>query len=638
MPLPASPPPRRTMKRLGEELKRFSSETLRQYSPDELNELTEIAERRFTGVRDRLWANVIPPLLRQTLTYRRGYLRPDIVAGLAVAAITVPQCVAFALLIGIPVSGVLTAAVVGTVLCSLFCSSRHLVFGPTNTISIILAGALVTLPGPLTALEKVLLIGFVMGVLQLGAGLADFGKLTQFVSRSVIIGYTTGAGLLIAIGQLGNLFGIARSADVSLPATVRHLAVSVVTFEFNSATAITGLGSLLAILWLRRWRPHWPDGLPVLIAAGVASYAFDLGNHGVKLVHDLGSLSTGVPWFSGFPLNAEGLALLPAIMSVALAAALLGMLEAVTIAKTLAAKSGKRIDPNQELIGMGLGNLLGAGFGAMPGSASFLRSSTALQSGGRTQWAVIASSIFVLLLVIALSPLLGFLPIAAIAAYLIVIAARLIQPADILVTRRATPSDAFVFWATLAAALFLQLDTAIYTGIGLSLVLFLKKASAPSLVEHAFTAEGQLARISAPSARNDPQVSIIHVEGDLFFGASDLFQDAIRKLAEDPQILVFILRLRNARHLDATTVFALSQLHDYLQRQQRHLLISGVEPEIAAVMERSKLVEKLGVENIFPSEENPTLATKKALVRAQQLIGRKASLRIFYPQPANSGD
>ena len=236
--------------------------------------------------------------------------------------------------------------------------------------------------------------------------------------------------------------------------------------------------------------------------------------------------------------------------------------------------------------------------------------------------------------ILAISPLLNHIPIAALAAYLITIAARLFNPAQILIARRATRSDAAVFWITLIAALFLQLDTAIYVGVGISLILFLNKASTPTLQEHAFDDQGQLTRIETPAARNSPQVSIVHVEGDLFFGAADIFQDGIRRLAEDPNIRVFILHMKNARHLDATTVLALGQLIEFLQGQQRHLLISGVHGDVAAVLKRSGLADKIGLENMFPAEENNTLATKKALQRAQSLIGVKPELRVYYQQMA----
>jgi SulP family sulfate permease len=602
---------------------------------NELNDLTDLAEQRFTSVRDKLRANLIPPLFKSLRTYDRALLRADLWAGLTIAAVAIPQCIAFALLIGVPVPAVVASAIVGTVLCSLFCSSRHLVVGPTNTISIILASALLTLAAePLAPLQKVLLIGFLMGAIQLAAGLSGLGKITQFVSRSVIVGYTTAVGILIAVGQLGSLLGIARAPDVSLPGTLRHLVTSFFTLNLNHVTAITGLVALFLILTLRRWRPRWPDGLPVLLLAGGASYIFNLHNYGVAVVGDLGAISGGIPLFSGFPLNADTGRLIPEITSIAVAAAILGMLESVTVAKSLAAKTGQPIDPNQELIGMGVGNLVGSGFGATPGSASFLRSAANLQSGGRTQWAVVASGVFVLLIVVAISPVLAYIPIAAIAAYLVVIAVRLFQPSQIFLVRHSTSADAAVFWISLIAALFLKLDTAIFVGIGVSLVFFLQKASAPALTEHAFNDVGQLAEIDSPAERNNAQISIVHVEGDLFFGAADIFQDGVRRLAADPNIRVFILRMKNARHLDATTVMALDQLHDYLKSENRHLLISGVHGDVALVLKRSGLAARIGLENMFPAEENPTLATKKALQRAQQLLpNQKPAVRIFYSKP-----
>lgn len=604
---------------------------------NELNDLTDLAEQRFTSVRDKLRANLIPPLFESLRNYDRALLRADLWAGLTIAAVAIPQCIAFALLIGVPVPAVVASAIVGTVLCSLFCSSRHLVVGPTNTISIILASALLTLAAePLAPLQKVLLIGFLMGAIQLAAGLSGLGKITQFVSRSVIVGYTTAVGILIAVGQLGSLLGIARAPDVSLPGTLRHLVTSFFTLNLNQVTAITGLAALFLILTLRRWRPRWPDGLPVLLLAGTASYIFNLHNHGVAVVGDLGAISGGIPLFSGFPLNADTARLIPEITSIAVAAAILGMLESVTVAKSLAAKTGQPIDPNQELIGMGVGNLVGSGFGATPGSASFLRSAANLQSGGRTQWSVVASGVFVLLIVVAISPVLAYIPIAAIAAYLVVIAVRLFQPSQIFLVRHSTSADAAVFWISLIAALFLKLDTAIFVGIGVSLVFFLQKASAPALTEHAFNDVGQLAEIDSPAERNNAQISIVHVEGDLFFGAADIFQDGVRRLAADPKIRVFILRMKNARHLDATTVMALDQLHDYLKSENRYLLISGVHGDVALVLKRSGLAARIGLENMFPAEENPTLATKKALQRAQQLLpNQKTEVRIFYSKPQN---
>lgn len=605
---------------------------------EELGELTELAERRITGIGGQMRSNLIPPIWREVAGYDRAKLRSDLIAGATVAVITIPQAIGFALVAGLPIQAVLATAILGAMVSACYSSSHHLVFGPTNTISIILAGALFALADvALTPLEKVLLLGCLIGLFQLAAGLTRTGQLTQFISRTVIIAYTTAVAVLIAVGQIGNLLGIDRAPSVNLPGTIRHLASSLLALRFEPATAVTGL-VCLGLLWgLRRWRPRWPDGLIVLILASGAAALFRLDAHGVRLVRDLGEISGAMPIFTGFPLNAEGLQLVPRITSTAFAIALLGMLEAVSIAKGLAARSGQRVDPNQELIGMGLGNLAASAFGAMPGSASFLRSAANLQSGGRTQFATLFSGLGVLGAVLVISPLLNHIPVAALAAYLINIALRLFNPEHIRIARRATRSDAAVFWITLIAALFLQLDTAIYVGVGISLILFLNKASTPTLQEHAFDDQGQLAQIGTPSARNSPQVSIVHVEGNLFFGAADIFQDGIRRLAEDPNIRVFILRMKNARHLDATTVIALGHLLDYLQSQGRHLLISGVHGDVAGVLKRSGLVDKIGLENMFPAEENATLATKKALQRAQALTGARPELRIYYQQMAPAG-
>lgn len=600
---------------------------------DELDGFTEVAERRITGIGGQIKSNLIPPLWREIPGYDRSKLRADLVAGATVALVTIPQAIGFALVAGLPIQAVLATAIVGSLVCAFYSSSHHLVFGPTNTISIILAGALLSLADvPLPPLAKVLLLGCMIGLIQLTAGLTKTGQLTQFISRTVIIAYTTAVGILISVGQIGNLLGIERAPAVNLPGTVRHLATSIFNFRLDVNTAVMGLGCLSLLYCLRRWRPGWPEGLLVLLLASGASAVLQLDQYGVRLVRDLGEISGAMPIFAGFPLNEEGLQLVPRITSTAIAIALLGMLEAVSIAKGLAARTGQRIDPNQELIGMGLGNLAASAFGAMPGSASFLRSAANLQSGGRTQFSAVFGSIGVLLAVLLVSPLLNYIPVAALAAYLINIALRLFNPEQILIARRATRADAAVFWITLMAALFLQLDTAIYVGIGVSLILFLQKASAPTLIEHAFNDQGQLSQIDSPIERNSPQVSIVHVEGDLFFGAADIFQDGIRRLAEDPNIRVFILRMKNARHLDATTVIALGQLLAYLKSQDRHLLISGVHGDVAGVLKRSGLVAQIGRDNIFPAEENATLATKKALQRAQALIGVKPELRIFYQQ------
>jgi sulfate permease, SulP family len=319
------------------------------------------------------------------------------------------------------------------------------------------------------------------------------------------------------------------------------------------------------------------------------------------------------------------------LVGAALAIALLGMLEAISISKGLAAKSGQRIDANQELIAMGMGNLANSIYGAMPGSASFARSAANYQNGARTQVAAISSSLMVLGMLFFVSPVINHIPVASLAAHLIRIGFKLINREDIRIAFRSTGSDAIVFVSTMAAAFFLKLDIAIYVGIGVSLALFLRKASAPSLVEYSFNESGSLSELEEGGKRRNQAISIVHVEGELFFGAADLFQEQVRYLADEDNIRVVILRMKNARHLDATSVMSLLNLHQYLRKGGRHLLVSGISDEVEKVLKNSGALAKIGVENVFPAEANLTASTKKALLRASHLLqSAKADVRIFY--------
>ncbi len=588
-----------------------------------------------SGAADYLRFDPVPPVWQQWLRYDFGKFRADLIAGLMVAIVTIPQAIGFAVVVGLPVQVVMVTAIVGSFVCALFSSSRHLVFGPTNTIAIILAGALLaTASLPATPMERVLLIGLMIGVVQLASGFFKLGNLTHFISRTVIVAYGTAVGLIIAAGQLANWLGVA-AVKGGVITSVSHVVNELVHLRFNRYAAAVGVFALLLMLLIKRLRPGWPEGLIAIVASLGLSLLYGLGEAGVLLVSDIGEVSGALPMFSAEFLSPEGLRLIPPLASVALAAAILGMLEAVSISKTLAARSGQKIDANRELIAMGAGNLAASFFGGMAGSASFARSAVNHQSGGVTQTSSMLASLIVLLTLLLTAQMVNYIPVAALAAYLIVIAIRLINLEQIRLSLRATRSDALVFSVTTLAALFLDLDTAVYVGIGISLALFLKKASAPSLVEYGFNAQGQLSQIDEPAERGNSAISIVHVEGELFFGAADLFQEQVRYLADDDDIRVVILRMKNARHLDATSVMSLLHLLDYLKRTKRHLLLSGINPDVERVLRRSNAWDELGEDNIFPAEANLTMATKRALLRASQLLQQdgqsgKADVRIFY--------
>jgi len=581
------------------------------------------------------------PFVSELRHYSGDKLRHDLIAGATLTLVSIPQAIGFALILGLPAMPVILAVVVGGFFSALFFSSYHHVFGPTTSVFLITAATLAANAGlmerlGLSPLQLAAYLAVMIGAIQFVAGMFNFGEVTKFISRSVVVGYTTAIGTLLMASQLGNGMGFSIQPGQPFLDTLRQVGEAVGSGNFSWwAIGIAAL-TLLIFEGIKRWRPSWPEPLIGLALLAVAARVFAYFQP--ELPFDLVKITAALPKVSTLPPLSNQMDILRETAGSAIAIAIIGMLEATAITKSLAARSGQHLDPNQELMGMGAGNLAVGLFGLPPASSSFTRSAVNLQSGAMSQMSSMFSSGAVLLIILFLTPVFNYIPVPALAAHLIRVGYRLINRSQIRVSTRSTHSDAVVFLATLGAALFLKLDVAIYVGIGVALALFLQKTSTPTLAEYTFNESGQLAELRDRNQRPNPQISIIHVEGELFFGAADLFQNQVRHQAEDENIRVFILRMKNARHLDATTVMALESLHDYLRKTGRHLLISGSSADVTRVLRNSGLLKQIGEENIFPAEINPTMATKRALARARELLPQKADLRVFYdrPQDGNS--
>ncbi|MFA5262986.1 MAG: SulP family inorganic anion transporter, partial [Opitutaceae bacterium] len=514
------------------------------------------------------------------------------IAGATLTLVSIPQAIGFALILDLPLQPVIAAVIIGGFVGAFFFSSHHHVFGPTSSISLIIAVTIAANRGftTLEPIELAIYLAMLIGLVQLLAGLLNFGEITKFISRSVVVGYSTGIGILLCGTQLHNLLGYDVGVTTqSFLSNVSQSAVNLSTLQMSPWALGIGAATFLIFEAVHRLRPNWPEALIGLALLGIAARVFTwyVPDAPFLMVKDEGSLNAVMPAFAGFHFGTRKLHLLPELLGTAIAIAFLGMLEAASITKSLAAKSGQKIEPNQELIGMGAANIACALFGAVPGSSSFARSAVNLQSGAVSQLSSMLSSLIVLLVLLFATPLFNFIPIAALAAHLIRVGIKMINHHQIRIACRSTRSDAVVFIITLGAALFLKLDTAIYVGIGVALALFLQKTTTPTLAEYSINAEGDLTELADPAKRAHPQISIIHVEGELYFGAAELFEQEVRRLAEDQNIRVFILRMKNARHLDASTVMALENLHDYLRQTGRYLLISGSNRDVSRVLEDS---------------------------------------------------
>ncbi len=588
----------------------------------------------------------LAPLKHDVSNYSWETLRQDAIAGLSVAFLTVPQAMAYALLAGLPLTCGLFAAIYSALIAALFGSSRHLVLGPSNALAILIqtgtAGILYTyyrdLPSPqheIVAVQILTQLTFLTAFLQLLASWAKLGRLTQFVSHSVIVGYILGAAMAMATSQLYVFLGMSRPPSVeSLYDQVAYLVTHL--FQAQWTTALIGVGSLLLIIFLKRINKRIPAAIIAIAAAGVVvellgissysgsswfadHYSGDLDIPNVMLIGDTGEIynllpSIEVPFFNMRIMNG--------VLPVAFALALLSVMESTSVAKTIAANSGQRLQVNQEIFGLGIGNLISSFIGAMPLSGSPSRSTINYISGGQTRFAAVFNALFVALLMFLLGFIITRIPLTSLAALLLFTAATIVNVKQLRLCLKATKADAFVLWTTILSCVFFSLDTAFYIGVALSITLYLKKAAIPQLVEYEIDEAGDLRNLHYAVSQAPKEIRVIKVEGELFFGAADLFQTTLRALTEDDtSTRVIILQLKNARDIDATACFALQHLHDYLKGSGRHLIACGLTPPIWEVLMNSGLVEQISPDNLFMFDEcHPHQHMQKAMQRAKQLI------------------
>jgi SulP family sulfate permease len=567
--------------------------------------------------------------LRETLaTYRTDHFPGDLRAGLNVALLAFPQGMAYALIAGLPIQYGIYGSAIAALVTPIFARSQFITMGPTNATSVLLLSAFASLQ--IVGAEKlamvpllILMVGF---FIILGAYL-KVANLVQYISRSVITGYITAAALLIITNQIPKSLGLTLEGK---GATFYESALFMFQSMHTTHWATLGISLFTAVLFIAlntKFR-----ALPnVAISLVITSVLTELTLGRESGVRFLTGINAADWSFQAPTLSLNSIQML---MGPALAIALLCILEGISIGKSLAAKTGARLDANQAMFSIGMANLGCAFFSGMPASGSLTRSSLSVTSGGHTVLASCVSGIIVLISAFILGPFIQFIPQCTLAVLVIAIGISLINQHAIRIVTVTTKSDAAVFVATFLSGLFLPLDTAIYVGVFTSIVLFLKKVARPEMVEYTFKEDGQLAEMDKPDQRSIPQVSIVHVEGELFFGAADLFRDQMRRICEEPNLKIVILKMRNAHNMDATGVMALEELLLYMSEKGRYLILSEVKADMVRVLRNSGLYEEIEERNIFRDEPgNPTMSTARALKRAKEHLGDDLADVSIYVDP-----
>ncbi len=560
------------------------------------------------------------PLYRVLRNYTPAQAAADLRAALNVVLLGFPQSMAFALIAGLPVQSGIFGSALSSIAGPTLSSSRFVMLGPSNATSVMLLSTFLTLgysqEQALLALPVLLIM---VGLFMVGGALIRIANITQYISRSVVVGYITAAACLIIVNQLKNVLGLHVPRAGTFAESLHNLIVGI--GDTQSDALVTALITLGIYLPLKCWAKKLPTIAVTLVLVGVI-VSF-LEPYGIQ--PEFLSSVKATSWSLTLP-RFQFSEFAP-LANAALAITFLSLLETSSIAKTLAAQAGDRIDMNQQMLSLGVANFASAFGGGMVVSGSLTRSALNFRSGAKTVLSSVMCGSLLILGLVLFGRFIGYIPKPTLAMLVILVGISLINPTTIRIMLKTTRSDAIVFFSTFIGGLFLPLDTAIYLGAVTSIGLFLHKASKPGLKEISFDDSGHLVEHNlAKEQEQRPEIAIVHVEGDLFFASSELFLDQMRHLVEHPALKIIILRLRNAHNLDATVALTIKDLILFARANDRDVIVSGAHPQVERVFNNSGVRETLGDANYFAYHpENPTISTRDALKRAQEITGVKSA-------------
>lgn len=493
--------------------------------------------------------------LRLLRSYPRGALRADLVAGVTVGLVLLPQALAFSLLAGLPPAMGLYSAIVAAFVGALWGSSSHLNSGPTNTASIITLSVLLPIaaPGSPAFIAAAGLIAVMAGLIRLVMGLARLGVLVNFVSDSVAVGFTAGAGILIISNQIKPLLRIDLPASAGLIETIAG------TIGQISATHLPSLAigavTIALIILLPRLTRRIPAVLGGIAAAGLISWGWGLEARGVEV---LGALPMVLPGLTDLP--PLDLDLIGQLANGALALAIIGLVEAVAIARAVASHTHQRLDSNQEFVGQGLANICAGLLSGYPTSGSFNRSALSYHAGGVTAVANAFSGLFLLVAMFVLGPLMIHLPRAALAGALAVTAYSMVDHRTMRRIWRGARGDSLIMLVTLVSTLLLPLQFAVLIGVLMSLGYYLLRTSAPQ-VQIVVPDDEFRHWVYDPARPICPQLAVVDILGDLYFGAVSHIEERIAdELQRRPNLRFLLLRMHSVQHCDISGIRALESI------------------------------------------------------------------------------
>ncbi len=512
-----------------------------------------------------------------------GHWRGDLTGGLTAAVVALPLALAFAVASGVePKAGLYTAIVAGIV-AAVFGGSPVQITGPTGAMAVVLIG-IVTKYG----IEKVWIAGVMAGIIQVALGVAKLGRLVKFIPYPVTAGFTNGIAVIIFCGQLNNFFGL------QLPRSEHFLPGIWQTFTHWEGLNWEAVGLATVVILTKLFWTRITTAIPgslvgLVLATAIASF-FHLD------VPTIGSIPQSLPMPQGIP-HANDFRVIRELINPALALAALGSIESLLSAVVADGMTvSEKHNSDRELIGQGLANIIVPFFGGIPATGAIARTAVNVRSGGKTRLSGVIHGVALAIIVLTLAPLAAQVPLAALAGILMVTSVRMIEWEAIGLLMRATYSDFGVMMLTWMVTILFDLVLAVEVGLIAAGALFIKRMSELNLTK---IPETEAFPPGVPLELSK-QIAVYRVDGPVFFGAAERFVTFLR---DEPEVKYLILRMRFVPNMDTTGIVALEDIYRDLKRHDCRLLLTGLQPEVQNLLERTGLLDKIGKENCFETTD-----------------------------------
>jgi len=538
------------------------------------------------------------PVFQWASSYQKGWLKPDIFAGLTVGVMLVPQGIAYAMIAGLPPIYGLYTALIPLLVYAVLGTSRQLSVGPVAMDSLIVASGISTLAavGSEHFVILAITLAFFVGLFQILFGLFRLGFLVNFLSRPVISGFTSGSAIIIAFNQLGNLLGIPVGQGNQIHILLLDFFKEIQKIHW--ITALIGISSVALLFISKRYLSKFPSSFVIVVVGIIFVYAFHLNELGVAVI---GEIPKGLPHFQLPSINQENF---QALSSLALTLALIGFMEAISVAKTMESKhNDHKVNANQELVALGFGNLVGSFFQAYPSTAGLSRTAVNDQAGGKTQLSALVSALVVGLTLLFLTPVFFFLPKAVLAAIIIFAAFGLLDfkvPRKLLTFNRL---DLIILNVTLLITIIFGIKEGILTGIIISLAMLIFKSTKPHIAVLGKVPNTNFYRNIERFGDLviDKEILIIRLDAQLYFVNTSYFKDKVYEFAREKgdDLKLVILVFDSINNLDSSAIYVLDEIHNYFSEKGINIVLTGIKGPVRDALAKSGLIKKIKYDHCF---------------------------------------